>query len=156
MHPSSRAINETQRSCEAEPSEGYVLNCKHDEPRLTDSQKRVHVVRPLTMMVQAAGQTAQPGAQRKTLKRNESTKMLESASCAPRSAMTNIEAQRKHQTPQSVSRAAVDSKLLAVRIRVERSAGSEAERIEIKCIQTESIEAGNIAAQIIEAEKRRS
>jgi hypothetical protein len=74
------------------------------------------------MMVQATGQTAQPGAQ------------------------------RKHQTPQSVSRAAVDSKLLAVRIRVERSAGSEAKRIEIKCIQTESIEAGNIAAQIIEAE----
>jgi hypothetical protein len=48
--------------------------------------------------------------------------------------------------------AAVDSKLLAGRIRVERSAGSEAGRIEIKCIQTESIEAGNIAAQIIEAE----
>jgi ribosomal protein L27 len=32
------------------------------------------------------------------------------------------------------------------------SAGSEAERIEIKCIQTESIEAGNIAVQTIEAE----
>jgi hypothetical protein len=51
-------------------------------------------------MVQAAGQTArtvQPGAQRKTSKRNGNTKMLESASRAARSATKNIEAQRKHQ-----------------------------------------------------------
>jgi hypothetical protein len=52
------------------------------------------------MMVQAAGQTArtvQPGAQRKTSKRNGNTKMLESASRAARSATKKIEAQRKYQ-----------------------------------------------------------
>jgi hypothetical protein len=45
--------------------------------------------------------------------------------------------------------AAVDSKIFAVRIRVEGSAGSEAERIEMKYIQAESIEARDIAAEMV-------
>jgi hypothetical protein len=49
-------------------------------------------------------------------------------------------------------RTAVDSKIFAVRIRVEGSAGSEAERIEMKCIQAGNIGAGNIGAEIVEAE----
>jgi hypothetical protein len=59
---------------------------------------------------------------------------------------------RRHKGHLSCSQmygAAVDSKIFAVRIRVEGSAGSEAESVEMKYIQAESIEARNIAAEMV-------
>jgi hypothetical protein len=83
--------------------------------------------------------------ERETLRRQRSA-----AARKPRSRRS-----RRHKGHLSYSQtygAAVDSKIFAVRIRVEGSAGSEAERIEMKCIQAENIEAGNIGAEIVEAE----
>jgi hypothetical protein len=72
--------------------------------------------------------------ERETLRRQRSA-----AARKPRSRRS-----RRHKGHLSCSQmygAAVDSKIFAVRIRVEGSAGSEAERIEMKYIQAEIVEA---------------
>jgi hypothetical protein len=91
----------------------------------------------------SAGSEAQ-SVERETLRRQRSA-----AARKPRSRRS-----RDHKGHLSCSQmygAAVDSKVFAVRIRVEGSTDSEAERIEMNYIQAESIGAGNLDAESLEA-----